>query len=58
MAAEHYHTHSTGIGLGGVVAAMLSWAQWHSVGWAIAHGACGWFYIIFWALGMTDSAPF
>ncbi len=46
-----------GIGLGEIVAVLLSWAQWKSVGWALVHGFLGWFYIIAWALGLTASVP-
>lgn len=36
-----------GIGLGSVVAAILSYTKWHSIGWMIIHGICGWFYVIY-----------
>lgn len=49
---------SGGIGLGTVIAVVLSWTQWHSVLWAFIHGIFGWLYIILWALGVTDSVPF
>lgn len=51
-------TSCGGIGLGTLIAVLVSWAQWHSVGWAIVHGLLGWLYLIFWAVGCTDSAPF
>lgn len=39
------------ITLGGTVgtalAVVLSWTKWHSIGWAIWHGVCGWFYVIY-----------
>lgn len=37
------------IKLGGIVAAILSWTTWHSIGWAIVHMLCGWLYVIYWA---------
>ena len=36
-----------GIGLGSVVAVILSFTLNHSVGWAILHGICSWFYVIY-----------
>jgi hypothetical protein len=42
---------STGIGLGTVIAAIISWTTNHSVLWAILHGFFGWFYVIYYALG-------
>lgn len=38
---------SGGIGLGSVVAAILSYMKWHSIGWAIIHAIFGWFYVIY-----------
>lgn len=42
-----------GISLGSVLAAIISWTTFHSVGWAIVHGIFGWFYIVYWALGLS-----
>lgn len=42
---------STGLGIGNVVAAVLSWTVNHSVLWAIIHCFFGWFYIIYYLLG-------
>lgn len=47
-----------GIGIGSVIAVVVSWAQWHSVLWALIHGIFGWLYLILWGLGCTDSRPF
>lgn len=49
---------SGGIGLGTLVAAFVSWMQWHSIGWMLIHGFLGWFYLFFWAIGLTASKPF
>jgi hypothetical protein len=35
-----------GIGLGSVIAVVVSWTANQSIGWAIVHGFLGWFYII------------
>lgn len=42
-------TSSTGggISLGSVVAGIISWMKWHSIGWAIVHAIFGWFYVIY-----------
>ena len=41
------NTVSTGIGVGNVAAAILSWTWYHSFWWMILHGWLGWFYIIY-----------
>jgi len=40
-------TVSSGIGVGNVIAAIISFAKWHSIGWCILHGFLGWIYIIY-----------
>ena len=50
---EDNRTHvstGTGIGLGNVIAAVVSYCSWHSIGWAILHGIFGWIYIIYYAI--------
>ncbi len=37
-----------GVGIGGAVAAYLSWTTWHSVGWAALHCLVGWIYVVYW----------
>lgn len=43
---------SGGIGItaGGIIAAYCSWTVNHSLGWAIVHLLCGWFYVIYYLL--------
>lgn len=41
---------SSGIGLGSVLAVVLSWSSNHSVLWAILHAVCSWFYVIYWLI--------
>ena len=41
---------SGGIGLGAVIAAVISWSVNHSILWALIHGFFGWFYIIYYAI--------
>ena len=40
-----------GIGLGNVIAVVMSWSVNNSVLWAILHGILGWFYVIYYLLG-------
>ena len=42
---------NSGIGIGTVIAIVLSWSANHSVLWCILHGIFGWFYIIYYVLG-------
>lgn len=37
-----------GVGLGAILAVILSWTTWHSIGWAILHFFLGWIYVIYW----------
>jgi hypothetical protein len=39
---------STGLGLGAIIAAILSWQVNASFGWAILHAFCGWLYVVYW----------
>jgi hypothetical protein len=41
---------STGISFGSALAITISWSQWHSILWAILHGICSWFYVIYFVL--------
>lgn len=36
--------------LGEVLAAVLSYAKWHSIGYAILHFLCGWIYVGYYLL--------
>ena len=40
----------TGLGLGNVIAACVSWSLHKSILWAVIHGIFGWFYIIYYLL--------
>ncbi len=40
----------TGIGFGSALAMVISYANWHSIIWAILHGLMGWFYVIYYAI--------
>ena len=39
-----------GISFGSALAIVISWSQNHSILWAIVHGICSWFYVIYFAL--------
>ncbi len=39
-----------GIGFGVALAMVISYVNWHSIGWAILHGALNWFYVIYFVL--------
>lgn len=43
-----------GIGLGAVIAVILSYQVNHSVGWALLHGMLGWAYVIARFAGCAD----
>lgn len=40
----------SGIGLGALIAVLLSWSLNHSVGWCIVHGILSWLYIVYYAI--------
>ncbi|WP_400263397.1 hypothetical protein ACFX5U_10390 [Sphingobacterium sp. SG20118] len=40
----------SGIGLGSVIAVVTSWDRNKSILWAIFHGICSWFYVIYFAI--------
>jgi len=40
----------TGIGLGSIIAALLSWTVNHSIVWSVIHGILNWAYVVYWVL--------
>ena len=38
---------SSGLSFGSALAMVISYTKWHSIGWAIVHGICSWFYVIY-----------
>jgi hypothetical protein len=50
MKNESNETISQGMMLGGVMAVTISWSVNKSILWAIFHGICSWFYVIYYAL--------
>jgi hypothetical protein len=47
---QQVETVSSGIGLGTVIAVIISWITWHDVGWTIIHGLLGWLFVIWYFL--------
>lgn len=43
-------TINAGEAVGASLAVVLSYLKWKSIGWAILHGALGWFYVIYYAI--------
>ena len=42
---------SYGLGFGAALAMIISWSVNKSIIWAIVHGICSWFYVIYYAMG-------
>jgi hypothetical protein len=55
MNVEIYEITRTAIGFGSVLAITISWSLNKSIFWAIFHGFCSWFYIIYYAVGNPDN---
>ena len=51
---KHNSTAFTGsVGIGAILAMIISWGLNHSIGWAIWHGCLGWLYVIYhWSIGI------
>ncbi len=48
-----HNTHTsirTGISFGCALAMVISYVNWHSIGWAIAHGFMSWGYVIYYLI--------
>lgn len=43
-------TVHTGVSFGCVIAAVISYTHWQSIGWAILHGALGWVYVLYYLI--------
>ena len=54
----HNHIHNTnvtenvgrGVGFGAVLAMIISYVRWQSIGWAVLHGIFNWGYIIYYII--------
>ena len=43
-------TIKTGISFGSALAMVISYVNWHSIGWAIFHGLLSWAYVIYYII--------
>lgn len=41
---------SSGIMMGSALAMIISWSVNHSILWAMLHGVCSWFYVVYYAI--------
>lgn len=48
--AAQSKTALNGVGVGVVLAIVISWSVNHSILWAILHGILNWFYVIYWCV--------
>lgn len=49
--SEGSSSTSSGIGLGAIIAVVISWTVNHSILWCIIHAIFGWFYVIYYLCG-------
>ena len=47
---ETNKTVHTGVSFGCVIAAVISYTHWQSIGWAILHGLLGWIYVLYYII--------
>lgn len=47
---HRYEIARTGITFGSALAIAISWSVNHSILWAIFHGLCSWFYVLYFAV--------
>ena len=40
----------TGITFGSALAMVISYTNWHSVGWAVIHGLMSWEYVVYYVM--------
>ena len=43
-------TAKSGITFGSALAMVISYVNWHSIGWAIVHGLLSWAYVIYYII--------
>lgn len=43
-------TVKSGITFGSALAMVISYSNWHSIGWAIIHGLMSWLYVIYYII--------
>jgi hypothetical protein len=47
---ESKNITTNGITAGAALAMVISYTNWHSIGWAILHGCFSWGYVIYYAI--------
>ena len=47
---EPQKTAQDAVNLGAIIAAVISYAKWGSIGWAILHGCLNWAYVIYYII--------
>ncbi len=45
-----HKTVKNGITFGSALAMVISYVNWHSIGWAIFHGLLSWVYVIYYVI--------
>jgi hypothetical protein len=40
--------------IGTILATLISWEQWHSIGWALFQGLGSWVYVLAWSMGWVQ----
>lgn len=51
-------TVEKGVSFGAVLAMVISYAHWHSIGWAVIHGLLGWVYVIYYLIRYAEMGLF
>lgn len=42
--------YGSGIGMGSVIAMLISYLKWKSIWWLILHGILGWAYVVYYLI--------
>lgn len=50
VTAEPQRSVQNGVNLGAVLAVVISYSKWGSVGWAILHGILNWAYVLYYII--------
>lgn len=51
-------TVEKGVSFGAVLAMVISYAHWQSIGWAVIHGLLGWVYVIYYLIRYAEMGLF
>ena len=47
MSSSGHSAAQAGVGMGSLLAGLISWSHTQSVGWTFLHAVFGWFYVIY-----------